>query len=141
MSNATKYSGKAASIPTGMAVSAVISILATLIMSAGIASYLNMEKITWEQAGYWIMGMLFTAAFLSGKCAYSVIKRQRLAVSVMSGLLYWGMLLCITALFFGGSFEAIWETGGIIAAGCSTAALVTLPKNRKYRKNSRTSNR
>lgn len=141
MSTTIKHTGKAVSIPGGMAISAAVSILTTLIMSAAVASFLNTEKITWEQAGYWIMGMLFSAAFLGGKCSISVIKRQRLAVSIMSGLLYWGLLLCITALFFGGSFEAIWETGGIIAAGCCTAAMITLPKNQKYRKNTKTANR
>ena len=118
---------KASSFPAGMAIAAAVSIVITLLLSAGIAIALQKEWITWQQAGYWIMGMLFAASFIGGKCAFASLKRQRALVSVLSGILYWGILLSITALFFGGNFEAIGETGAIIAAGCSTSALLIKP--------------
>lgn len=137
MTNTVKHTGKAWSIPGGMMISALISIITTFIFSVIIATFLYSEKITWEQAGYWIMGVLFTASFLGGKCAYAAIKRQRMIVSLMSGLLYWGILLCITALFFGGQFEAVGETAAIIGAGAGTAALVFGRIPTKQRKKAR----
>lgn len=109
--------GKAGSITTGMAVSILVSSTTTLIFSAIIAILLDSEKISWTQAGYWIMAMLFFAAFLAGKCAYQIVKRQRFLIAVMSGILYWTVLLCTTCLFFGGNLEAVPETAGIIMTG------------------------
>lgn len=129
-----KQAGKARSVPGGLAMAVSVSVLMTIVGSVVIALCLNEEKITWQQAGYWIMGMLLAASFVGGKCAYGAIKRQRLVVCVMSGLLYWGLLLCVTALFFGGKFGAVWETAGIIAAGSGTSALITMPGGGKNRR-------
>ena len=131
--NIMNHTGKARSIPMGLAFSLTVSLMITFMISAIIAASLNTEKITWSEAGYWILGMLLTAAFIGGKCAYAVIKRQRLAVSIMSGVVYWSILLCITALFFGGDYGALWETAGIIAAGSCTSALICLPDNKNHK--------
>lgn len=141
MTNRKRSAGKAKSVPAGMGISAFMSMGITLILSVVIAYFLNNETITWAQAGYWIMGMLFTASFIGSKCAYGAIRQQHLLVSVMSGILYWGLLLIGTALFFGGKFGAVWETAGIIAAGSCSAALLSKPftgnnggkKKRSYR--------
>jgi len=126
----TKHTGKAKSIPAGMAIAVSVSMMVTLGAALAIAYSLDFGKITWEQAGYWIMGMLFASSYIGAKCAFWVIKRQRIMISMMVGLIYWGMLLCITALFFGGNFGAVLETAGIICAGCTSSALIFLP-NRK----------
>lgn len=124
MTASIRHTGKSTSVPGGLAIAASVSMAVTLGLSAVIGIFLNRETITWEQAGYCIMGMLFLASFIGGKCAYGAIKRQRILVSVMSGLLYWGILLCITALFFGGKFEAVGETAALIGAGAGCAALL-----------------
>lgn len=133
MTNRIRSTGKTKSIPAGMAISASVSMIITLVLSSSIAFFLNKETITWLQAGYWIMGMLFTAAFIGSKCAYAAIRRQQLPVSVMSGILYWGILLSITALFFGGNFGSIWETAAIILAGSCSSALFSKPIHRNRR--------
>ncbi len=138
MAITTTRTGTTGSIVKGMTIAAIISFMITIIGSIMIASCLNLEKITWEQAGYWIMGMLFLAAFIGGKSAHAVIKRQRIVVSLMTSLLYWGILLCTTALFFGGKFSPLFETAAIIFAGCITSSmdLTSFSKNNK-RKNNR----
>ena len=137
MTTARKNAGRAKSIPGGMFLAVCVSMLITVFISAILAGYLHREKITWQQAGYWIMGMLFAASFIGGKCAIAAIKRQRILICVMTGILYWGILLCMTALFFGGNFDAIWETAGIIGAGVGSAALLCVPEYPKYRKKAR----
>ena len=134
MATSTKHTGKTKSILEGMILSAMVSIITTVILSLLIANYLNCEKITWEQAGYWIMGMLYTASFLGGKIAIYTLKRKRFAVALMAGAVYWAVLLSAAALFFGGSFDAVWETVAIILAGCGTAGLLSVPKQGKGRK-------
>lgn len=126
--------GKAKSVPFGMLLAVSVSLVITVLISALLAGALDAEKVTWAQAGYWIMGMLFAASFLGAKSAMIAIKRQRILVAVMSGLLYWGMLLCITALFFGGNFSAVGETAGLITAGSASAALIWMPEGAKKRR-------
>jgi hypothetical protein len=138
MAITTTRTGTTGSIVKGMTVGAIISFIITIIGSIMIASCLNLEKITWEEAGYWIMGMLFLAAFIGGKGAHAVIKRQRIAVSLMTSFLYWGILLCTTALFFGGNFGPLFETAAIILAGCISSSIFrnSFSKNNR-RKNNR----
>ena len=134
MTTTIKHNGKAKSIPGGMAIATAVSMITTFLLSGLIAYGLHIEKMTWEQAGYWIMGMLFSASFLGSKCAYAAIKHQRGLLAVMHGVIYWGMLLCLTALFFGGEFGAVWETACIIGAGCGTAGLISGPERKKQRR-------
>lgn len=121
-----KFGGKAKSIPVGMSISAIVSLSVTLLSSFVIAYFLNNERMSWEQAGYWIMGMLFSAAFLGGKSANVAIKHQKILISLMSGVLYWGLLLCLTALFFGGDYCGLGETAVLILAGSGSAALLSM---------------
>ena len=130
-------SGKTKSVPAGLALAAAVSLCVTAVISAGIAYFIHAETITWSQAGYWILGMLLAASFLGAKSAYAAVRRQRLLVSLLSGLVYWGLLLCVTALFFGGDYEAVGETAGIILAGTGCAALVTPGKSNHFRKKHR----
>ncbi len=134
MTTKIKHTGRASSISSGIAVAASASMVTTIVLSGIIAGFLNNEKITWAQAGYWIMGMLYLASFIGSKFAISTIKRQRIVVSIMSGALYWGLLLCITALLFGGNFGAVWVTFGIIVAGSGSAAILSMPTGQKYGK-------
>ena len=123
-----KNTGRVTSVPAGLALSGAVSLGITLALTAILANLLNMEQLTWEQAGYWIMAMLFLAAFAGGKTAVCAIRRQRIAVSAMSGLLYWSALLAVTALFFGGNYEAVPQTALLIIAGSGCAAMVSLPQ-------------
>jgi len=128
-----KQTGKANSVPVGLTMGVSVSIFLTLLLSIIIANFIHKEKITWEQAGYWIMYMLYLSSFIGGKVAYASIKRQRFIITMMAGVLYWGFLLCVTALFFGGKYEAVLVTAGIIGAGCGTAALIQGPTMKKSR--------
>lgn len=120
-----KHNEKAKSVPAALMISASVSIILTLLLSAFIAYGLNTEYISWEQAGYWIMGMLLITSFIGCKYTISALKRQKIVVSALSGILYWGILLLITALFFGGDYDAEWVTAGVIMAGSGCAVLLT----------------
>ena len=131
MATAIRAKGKTMSVPGGLAISGIISMGITLTGSMLLAAMLDRETITWGQAGYWIMAMLFLASFCSAKVAAAAMKRKRLVVSAMSGGVYWGLLLCVTALFFGGNYEAVIETAAVTIAGSGCAAMVSLPQKSK----------
>lgn len=131
MTKGIQRSGKAKSIPEGLAFAVFVSGTITLVLSATLATFLNNGRITWEKTGYWIMVMLLTASYIGGRCAYAVIKRQRVIVSLMAGMVYWVLLLCITALFFGGDFDAVMETAALIVAGSAISAFTFMPNKKK----------
>ena len=123
--------GRAVSVPVGLGISLIITGTLTITATAVIAIMINNEIIQWTQVGFWIMVILLVSSFLGGKIAIYTIKRQRMLVSFMSGVLYWALLLCITALLFGGNYGSVWETGALIIAGSITAALIHLPQINK----------
>jgi peptidoglycan/LPS O-acetylase OafA/YrhL len=131
MITAGRSTGKTMSVPGGLALSGAISMGITLLASLLLAKLLDSQTISWEQTGYWIMAMLFAAAFAGAKAAIGAIRRQRLVVTLMSAALYWGTLLCLTALFFGGNFDAVPETALVIIAGSGCAAMVSLPQKKR----------
>jgi len=73
------------------------------------------------------MIMLLLSSFLGAKAAIISIKTQTLLTAFMSGILYWGALLCSTGLFFGGNYSSVFETAILIAAGSLTAAMINIP--------------
>lgn len=133
--------GKAMSVPAGLGLSLVVNVSITSMAVAIITILLNYNSITWENTGYWIMGMLLISSYFGGKVAINSIKTQVYIVSLMSGILYWMFMLCITALFFGGQYNSIFETGVLIIAGSISAALLHLPKKRNSIQRSRHSHR
>ena len=133
MATTVRHSGRTMSVPGGMAIAAIIGIGITLSATMILTAMLNAEKISWQQTGYWIMAILFLSAYAGSKGAYAAIKRRRLAICLMSGGLYWGLLLCITALFFGGNYDAVPETAAVIMAGSGCAAMVSLPQRQTDR--------
>ena len=128
--------GKSISVPAGLSLSLTGNVIITAITTTILAKLLNNMMITWEETGYWIMVMLLIASFVGSKLAIITIKSQRYLIGLMSGVLFWAFLLCITALFFGGQYCSIPETGVLILSGSITAALVRFPKKRIYGKNS-----
>lgn len=121
-----KPTGRAASMPAGLLQGALVSIAVTLSIAAILAKLLDSEKIGWENIGYGIVFLLLAASFLGAIAAYRKIKRQRILVCAASGVIYFGVLLAVTALFFGGQYHGILVTFVLIFAGSVTAGLLGL---------------
>lgn len=129
MSNHLK-SGRSCSVPKGLLLGALVSVLTTMIAAALVAKLIDVGKIPWECVGYGTMILLFLSAFLGAITANYAIKRQRLIISLMSGIVYFGILLSATALFFGGQFEAVGVTALLVLAGCGSAGLLVFEGKR-----------
>lgn len=128
--SAQKTTGKTASIPGGLAWGGAVSLGLTILLSGVLAWLLEKETILWENTGYWIMGMLLLSSFIGAWISAGRIKRQRLVVCLMSGLVYLGVLLSMTALFFGGQYEGVGVTMLLVLGGSMTAALLGNPEKR-----------
>lgn len=133
-----KPTGRAASMPAGLVFGAVVSLGITLVCAAVLAKLVDMERLAWENIGYGIMVLLLLASFSGAMAAFAKIKRQRMLVCAVSGVVYFGILLSITALFFGGQYDSVGVTAALVLAGSIAAGLLGLrgeggKKGRKLR--------
>lgn len=118
-----KPTGRAASIPAGLLSGMVVSLGITILGAAIIAKLLDLGKMSEEMIGYSVMVMLMAASFAGALVSRSRIKRQHLLVCGLAAVLYFLMLLGITALFFGGQYEAVGVTGVLVFGGSMLAVL------------------
>ncbi len=140
MGNNRKSNGKASTVPIGLLYGVIVSILTTLTGTVLIANLIHTERMPWESVGYGILIEIMLASFLGANAAYSKIKHKRLLVSLMSGAVYYCVLLSMTALLFGGQYEAAGVTAGLVLAGCGASGLLGMSakkaggsKKTKYR--------
>lgn len=130
MKGTQKLTGRAMSMPGGLAAGAAVSLAVTLFSAALIANMVDTGRLPEEKIGYGIMVLLLAASFLGAVVANGRIKRQRLMVSMLSGGIFFLILLSITALFFGGQYSGVGVTAGLILAGSGAAALLGLRQGR-----------
>lgn len=131
-----KLTGRTMSMPGGLAVGGVCSLLVTCVCAAVIAWLVAEERMPEPAIGYGVMVLLLLASFTGAMAAWGKIKRQRMLVCLLSGAVYFGTLLAITALFFGGQFGAVGVTALMVLCGCALAAMTGLQQGKggKHRK-------
>lgn len=122
------------SMPGGLAMGGLVSLGITLAGSAILAWLVDEEMMAMESIGYGIMVMLLGASFLGAVTAYGKIRRRRLLVCAASGLVYIGILLSITALFFGGQYSGVAVTVLLVLAGSVAAGMLGLGQGRGGRR-------
>lgn len=128
--------GRATSMTQGLITGLAINFIITLAATAILAKMIDREILPWQNIGYAIIPVLIFGSFAGAYTACQKIKRQKLGVSMLSGLLYWIALMAMTALFYGGKYESVAVTAALIMVGCFAAFLLTAPKAAriKYRK-------
>ena len=107
MTVSRKVTGTAVSMPRGLLIGNTISIALTVLLAGILAKLVSTEKLEWAQIGYGIMVLLFVASATGTIAAVKAIKRQRLAVCLLAGVIYWLTLMAITALFLEDSTTAL----------------------------------
>lgn len=63
------------------------------------------------------MVLLIVSSFAGAMISFGRIKRQRMLVCIVSGVIYFAILMSITALFFGGQYSAVGTTALLVLAG------------------------
>lgn len=125
-----KATGRALSMPAGLAVGGLTSLGITLAGSGVLAWLIHRERMEMENVGYGILGMLLLASFLGAMTAWRKIRRRRMLVCAASGAVYLGLLLAIPALFFGGQYGGVWVTALLVLGGSLAAGLLGLRQGR-----------
>lgn len=133
MSYNQKLSGRAWSMSAGIAAGCTISFGLTLGGAWGLAYLLSEEILQWENAGYGVMIILFLASIAGAFTAKSKIKRLGFWISQITGGFYFIGLMAITALFFGGQYEAVGVTALLVWGGSTIAGLPIQERKTKLR--------
>lgn len=116
--------GRALSMPAGLATGLTIGLATTLILSAILAKLVSIEKVKWGSVGYGIMIILLITSAIDSKATCFMIKRRKLIGCLLAGLLYWLSLIMITALFFGGQYDGMGVTGVVVFCGSAIVCLL-----------------
>ncbi len=121
-----KVTGRALSVPAGIALGAAVSAGVTIAGVMLVAWLLGRETLPESALGYGVMGILLLSAAAGAGTAVRRIKRQRMIMSLISGMVYFLMLLATTALFFGGQYGGVGATALVILAGSGAVGLMGL---------------
>ena len=130
----SKREGRAVSIPSGLAAGAAVSIAATVVISFVGAQLILNEVMTQDRIGYCSMTALLSGTILGAVTASGKIRHRKLLICMLSGGVYFCLLLAATALFFGGQYEGFLITFLTVLMGTVAAALMTSREGKGKRK-------
>lgn len=95
----------------------------TLVLAMLTAKLVDMGTLRVTAIGYCAIGILLASSFLSAVIATGRIKRQKMLVCGISGLIYYCILLGMTALFFDGQYRGMGVTALMVVCGVGLAVL------------------
>ena len=119
-----KATGRASSIPAGLAAGAAVSILVTAVICLLGGWMIGSEIISQEQIGYCAIAALLVSAIMGSNTAWKKIRRKRLIVSLASGGIYYLILVAITIALFDGGFQGLGVTLVVILVGTVLPILI-----------------
>lgn len=121
-----KVTGTASSMVAGLMAAWAAGMMVTII-AATISGFLIAKEILMESSvGYCVMALVTLSSAVSAIVAVYKIKRRRLIVCVLAGMIYYGSLVAMTALFFGGQYHGMGVIALLVAAGCGSVVLLEL---------------
>lgn len=118
-----KPNERSVSIPAALTMGAAAASIITLLGCAVTAKMIEAEKLAEDKMGYLIMVILILAAYTSGMITRQKSKNPKITIPLLSGAVYWGLLMSICALFFGGQYTALWETLLLVMCGSLLSAI------------------
>ncbi|MEI3094092.1 MAG: hypothetical protein V8T48_09260 [Oscillospiraceae bacterium] len=125
-----KITGRATSLPAGLAIGAVCSLAATLILTAILAKLVEAETLPVEKVGYGIMVLLIVSSF-AGR--YDFLRSNQTAADAGVHRV-WGDILRHADVHdrtvLRGQYSAVGTTALLVLAGSGAAALLGLRQGR-----------
>ena len=126
MAGKRKSNGRAVSMPAGVGIGILISMVIMIIGAAVLTFLIASGKIPEDGYGFGVMLTQFLAAGLGALTAMVLVKHRKLMVCGLTAGGYFLALLSICALFFGGEYTGIGTTFVLVLAGGAAAAVLSL---------------
>lgn len=114
-----------------VAAAAGIGLCVTLCGAAVVAKLAETEILPEEKLGYGVMLVLLAASCAGGLLGKNKMKKQILPVCLACGIGYFGLLILLTALFFGGEYSGVGASGLMILCGSILAAMTGTGQGRR----------
>ena len=122
-----KVTGRATSVSAGLITGVIMAIAVMLTGTLITALMINKEILRWEYSGYAVMVTLIISSWTGAAVAAGKVKRRRFLICTSTGGIYFGVLLVMTGLFFGGKFSGVGESGLLILCGSTLGVLMKYP--------------
>lgn len=129
-----KVTGRASTLPGGLALGAGASMVMTLVLSVVTAKLIDTGAMAESSVGYAAMVILLLSAGAGAVVSVGRIKRRKLLVCLVSGGIYYLLLLTVTAVFFGGQYTGMGVTALTVTGGSGAMGLLMLGQGRGRRK-------
>jgi len=126
-----KVTGKTAGMSVGILMGVLVGLSITLVSSAILAWLICIEKMKVETLGFCTAVVILIAAFAGALTAAAKIKRLRTQVCLITGGVYYLILLALTALFFDGRYQSMGVTAIFALVGCGMSALLGIKEKKK----------
>jgi len=126
--------GRSSGVSVGILIGVLVCVGVTLIATVILAWLITTEKMGESAVGYGAMVALLLSAILGSWTASAKIGRLRTQVCLITGGIYYLVLLSITALFFGGQYQGMGVAAILVIAGSGVTALLGI-REKKSRKN------
>ena len=120
-----KNTGRASSIPAGLAWGIGAALAITVLGSGGAAWLVLGGRLPAEWIGYCAMVILALSSGCGAAVAISKIQRLRAQMGLAAGGLYYLCLVIATALFFGGQYRGMGVTALMVLCGCDVVILLS----------------
>lgn len=123
-----KLSGKGISIPIGIAIGVVTAIGVTLLGALAMAAMVIRETVPMDGIGVGAMGILILASALGSWIGSGLTKQKKLLVCGLTALVFYLVLLSVTAVCFDGVYDGMGLTALLLTAGAGVPLLSGLRK-------------
>ena len=120
-----KVTGRASSVPAGLAVGAVVSVLVTTAICMIGGWMIGSEMIAQDKIGYCSITALLASAIVGSIVAAKKIQRKRLLIALASGGIYYAVLVAATIVFFDGEFQGMGVTFITVLIGTLVPVLLS----------------
>lgn len=122
-----KPTGRASSVPAGLASGVFTAMLLTLTGTLITALMIDRGIIRWASSGYAVMAVLIISSWIGAAVAAGKVKRRRVMICGLTGGMYFVALIVMTGLFFGGRYSGVGESGLLILCGSTLGVLMKYP--------------
>ena len=134
MAKKRKLFSKGLTAPVAVALGVAIS-MAVMLLGALLMAYLVLKgSISMDALGIAAAVVLAIASALGSWCASILNAEKRFLVTALTALVFFLMLLGITAVFFDGMYSGLCFTALVILAGAGVTLLPKLQKNPRKNK-------
>lgn len=121
-----KTTGKTVGMPIGITVGVFMSVAITLACAVFYAWLIGMEKLSMDSIRYIAGVTILLSTSFGSWIAVVKIKRMRTQVCLITGAVYYLVLLSITAAFFDGQYQGIGIGAILVLVGSGLTALLGL---------------